>query len=81
MSLGWTGGIVIDMKDEAREKQEFEVFLSHNSQDTPGARAMVECCAYWCQKEELGETEECGKGVSIEIRRIREGAWVCFSKG
>jgi hypothetical protein len=27
------------MKDEAREKQEFEVFLSHNSQDKPAVRA------------------------------------------
>jgi hypothetical protein len=27
------------MKDEAREKQEFEVFLSHNSQERPGVHA------------------------------------------
>jgi hypothetical protein len=33
LSLEPIGGILIYMKDEAREKLEFEVFLSHNSQD------------------------------------------------
>ncbi len=41
MSLGRVGSILIYMKDEAREKQEFEVFLSHNSQDKPAVRRQL----------------------------------------
>jgi hypothetical protein len=35
------GGILIYMKDEAREKQEFEVFLSHDSRDKPAVLALL----------------------------------------
>jgi molybdate-binding protein len=44
--------------DEAREKQAFDVFLSHNSQDKPAVRALIKKCSYARRKEELEDTEE-----------------------
>jgi len=38
LPFGRIGGILSYMKDEAREKQEFDVFLSHNSQDKVASR-------------------------------------------
>jgi tetratricopeptide (TPR) repeat protein len=46
------------MMDEAREKQEFEVFLSHNSQDKPAVRALAALLTergirVWLDEEQL----------------------------
>jgi len=38
LSLGRVGGILFYMKDEARQKQAFDVLLSHNSQDEAASR-------------------------------------------
>lgn len=46
------------MKDEAREKQAFDVFLSHNSKDKPGVRALAALLtergiSVWIDEEQL----------------------------
>ncbi len=58
MSLGYVADIFIYMKDEAREKQAFEVFLSHNSQDKPAVRALAALLTergirVWLDEEQL----------------------------
>jgi len=46
------------MMDEAREKQAFEVFLSHNSQDKPAVRTLAALLtergiSVWLNEEQL----------------------------